>query len=124
MAMLTWIGLVISWIGALGIIAIGVAYLGKNAKNAAGFGLPTSPAPEARGWWQVKGVRDIASGLLVIVFSFAARDQLALLMLLLAVVPLGDMWVVLSNGGDRKAAYGIHGATAVAMLAAAALLAA
>ncbi|MFI6432771.1 DUF4267 domain-containing protein [Rhodococcus oryzae] len=120
--MLNWIGLVISWIGALGIIAIGVAYMGKNAKNAAGFGLPTSPAPEARGWWQVKGIRDIASGLLVIVFTFAARDQLALLMLLLAVVPLGDMWIVLANGGPRKAAFGIHGATAVAMIAAAGLL--
>lgn len=122
--MLNWIGLVISWIGALGIIAIGVAYMGKNAKNAAGFGLPTSPAPDARGWWQVKGIRDIASGLLVIVFTFAARDQLALLMLLLAFIPLGDMWIVLTNGGPRKAAYGIHGATAVAMIAAAGLLAA
>ncbi|MBP1160622.1 hypothetical protein ABIC28_003752 [Rhodococcus sp. PvR044] len=120
--MLNWIGLVISWIGALGIIAIGVAYMGKNAKNAAGFGLPTSPAPDARGWWQVKGIRDIASGLLVIVFTFAARDQLALLMLLLAFVPLGDMWIVLTNGGPRKAAFGIHGATAVAMIAAAGLL--
>jgi len=120
--MLNWIGLVISWIGALGIIAIGVAYMGKNAKNAAGFGLPTSPPPDARGWWQVKGIRDIASGLLVIVFTFAARDQLALLMLLLAFVPLGDMWIVLTNGGPRKAAFGIHGATAVAMIAAAGLL--
>ncbi|MFC7446774.1 DUF4267 domain-containing protein [Rhodococcus daqingensis] len=120
--MLTWIGLVISWIVALGIIVIGAAYLAKSAKNAAGFGLPTSPAPDARAWWQIKGVRDIASGLLVIVFTFAARDQLALLMLVLAVIPFGDMLVILSNRGDRKAAYGIHGATAVAMIAAAGLL--
>ena len=121
--MLAWIGLVISWIGALGIMAIGAAYLLKNEKNAAGFGLPANPAPDARGWWQVKGIRDVTSGLLVIVFTFAARDQLALLVFLLAVIPLGDMWIVLSNGGDRKAAFAIHGATALALIVAAVLLA-
>ncbi|MFE3291733.1 DUF4267 domain-containing protein [Rhodococcus sp. NPDC059234] len=122
--MLNWIGLVISWIGALGIIGIGVAYLTKNAKNAAGFGLPTSPAPDARGWWQVKGIRDVTCGLLVIAFTFAGRDQLPLLMLVLAVIPLGDMGIVLANGGDRRAAFAIHGATAGAMILAAGLLAA
>jgi len=120
--MLSWIGLVISWIGALGIIGIGVAYLAKNEGNAAGFGLPTSPAPEARGWWQVKGIRDVAAGLLVIVFSFAARDQLALLILILAVIPAGDMLIILGNKGNRKAAYGIHGTTALAMILAGILL--
>ncbi|NDZ96557.1 DUF4267 domain-containing protein [Streptomyces sp. SID6673] len=116
------IGLVLSWIGGLGIVAIGAAYLAKNEKNAAGFGLPVLPASDARGWWQVKGIRDVTSGLLVIVFTFAARDQLALLVLVLALIPLGDMWIVLSNEGDRKAALGIHGATALAMIVAAVLL--
>ncbi|MYR06227.1 DUF4267 domain-containing protein [Gordonia sp. SID5947] len=118
----TWIGLVISWTGALGIIAIGAAYLARNEKNAAGFGLRVSPAPEARGWWQVKGVRDVVTGLLVIVFTFAARDQLALLVLVIAGIPLGDMGVVLSNGGDRRAAFAIHGVTALALVVAAVLL--
>ncbi|MGC4962213.1 DUF4267 domain-containing protein [Gordonia sp. DT101] len=116
------IGLVLSWIGALGIMAIGAAYLAKNEKNAAGFGLPVLPAADARGWWQVKGIRDVATGLMVIVFTFAARDQLALLVLVLALIPLGDMGIVLSNGGDRKTALGIHGATALAMIVAAVLL--
>ena len=120
--MLAWIGLVIAWIGALAITAIGLAYLTKNATNAAGFGLPASPAPEARGWWQVKGIRDVTTGLLVVVFTFAARDQLALLVLLLAVIPLGDMCIVLSNGGNRKAAFAIHGSTALALIVAAGLL--
>ncbi|MFC4602846.1 DUF4267 domain-containing protein [Rhodococcus kronopolitis] len=122
--MLSSIGLVISWIGALGIIAIGVAYLARNEGNAAAFGLPALPAPDARGWWQVKGIRDIATGLLVIVFSIAARDQLALLVLVLAVIPIGDMLIVLANKGNRKAAFAIHGATALALLLAGALLAA
>lgn len=117
-----WIGLVISWLGALGIIGIGIAYLARNEKNAAGFGLPVSPSPEARGWWQVKGIRDVVTGLLVLVFTFAARDHLALLVLVLALIPLGDMGIVLFNDGDRKAAFAIHGATALALVVAAALL--
>ncbi|MFD4294860.1 DUF4267 domain-containing protein [Rhodococcus sp. NPDC058505] len=120
--MLSWIGLALAWVGALGILGIGIAYLAKNAGNAAGFGLPTSLAPEARGWWQVKGIRDATTGILGIVFILAARDQLALLLLVLALIPLGDMVIVLANGGNRKSAYGIHGATAVAMLVAAGLL--
>ncbi|MFW0794529.1 DUF4267 domain-containing protein [Gordonia sp. CPCC 205515] len=119
----TWIGLVIAWIGAVGIVAIGVAYLARSEKNAAGFGLPSTLPPDARGWWQVKGARDIVTGVLVIVFTFAAREQLALLVLVLALIPLMDMWIVLSNKGDRKAAYTIHGATALALIVAAILLA-
>jgi uncharacterized membrane protein len=118
----TWIGWIISWIGALGIIAIGIAYLARNEKNASGFGLPHLPAPEARGWWQVKGIRDIATGVVILVFTFVGREQLALIMLVLALIPLGDMLIVLSNKGDRKTAYAVHGITAFAMVVAACLL--
>ncbi|MDG3010344.1 DUF4267 domain-containing protein [Rhodococcus sp. D2-41] len=120
--MLSWIGLVVSWIGALGIIGVGIAYLAKSASNAAGFGLPVLPAAEARGWWQVKGIRDVATGVLVIVFTFAARDALPLLVLLLAIIPFGDMGIVLSNRGNRATAFAVHGATAAAMIVAAGLL--
>lgn len=118
----TWIGWIISWIGAIGIIAIGIAYLARNEKNASGFGLSDLPAPEARGWWQIKGIRDIATGVLILVFTFVGREQLALVMLVLALIPLGDMLIVLSNHGDRKTAYAVHGATAFAMVVAACLL--
>ncbi|GAF48581.1 DUF4267 domain-containing protein [Rhodococcus wratislaviensis] len=39
-----------------------------------------------------------------------------------AVIPLGETWIVLSNGGDRKAAFAIHGATAPALIVAVVLL--
>lgn len=116
------IGLVIAWVVAIGIIAIGIAYTAKSEKNAAGFGLPRLPERDARGWWQVKGVRDIASGVIVIVAFFTARTDLWWLMLVLSLIPLGDASVVLSNGGRKSAALGIHGATAVAMIIAALLL--
>jgi hypothetical protein len=70
------VGLVISWAVAIGIILIGIGYAAKLERNATGFELPQLPEREARGWWQVKGVRDIVSGVLVIVAIITARADL------------------------------------------------
>lgn len=120
--MLHTIGLVITWIASLGIIGIGVAYWLRSEKNAEGFGLPVLPAPQARGWWQVKGIRDIASGLVPIVLIFAEPDAVGWVILIEALIPLGDMTLVLGNGGRKSAAYGVHGLTAALMVVAAILL--
>ena len=116
------VGLVISWAVAIGIIGIGMGYAAKSEMNATGFGLPQLPEREARGWWQVKGVRDIVSGVLIIVAIITARADLWWLILVLSLIPLGDALVVLTNGGRKSAAFGIHGATAAAMIIAALLL--
>lgn len=120
--MLHVIGMVLSWIGAVGIIGIGIAYLMKHEGNASGFGLPTLPSPDARGWWQVKGIRDIGTGLTLIVFALFAPAQLPLALLPMAVIPFGDACIILANKGSRKTAYSVHVSTAVAMLIAAGLL--
>jgi Domain of unknown function (DUF4267) len=99
-----------------------IGYAAKSEMNAAGFGLPQLPKREARGWWQVKGVRDIVSGVLVIVAIVTARADLWWLILVLSLIPLGDALVVLTNGGRKGTAFGIHGATAAAMIIAALLL--
>jgi hypothetical protein len=116
------VGLVIAWVVAIGIIGIGIVYVAKSERNAASFGLPRLPERDARGWWQVKGVRDIVSGVLVVVAIFTARPDLWWLILVLSLIPLGDAVVVLINGGRKTAAVGIHGATAAAMIIAALLL--
>jgi hypothetical protein len=90
--------------------------------TATAFGLPQVPEREARGWWQVKGVRDIVSGVLVIVAIITARADLWWLILVLSLIPFGDALVVLTNEGRKSAAFGIHGATAAAMIIAALLL--
>src|SRR6516225_3628418 len=113
-------GLVISW--AIGIIGIGIGYAAKSELNATRFGLTQLPEREARGWWQVKGVRDIVSGVLIIVAIITACTDLWWLILVLSLIPLGDALVVLANGGRKSAAFGIHGATAAAMIIAALLL--
>lgn len=120
--MLHTIGTVLAWIGALGIIGIGSAYLLRSEANAVGFGLPVLPAEDARGWWQVKGIRDLGIGVLVIVVSLASSSALGLVMLVLALIPVGDAAIILGNKGNRSAVIWIHGMTAVAMVVAAALL--
>jgi hypothetical protein len=116
------VGLVIVWAVAIGIIVVGIAYMAKSERNAANFGLPRLPERDARGWWQVKGVRDLVSGAIVIFAIFTARADLWWLILVLSLIPLGDAAVILTNGGRKSAAFGIHGATAAAMIIAALLL--
>jgi hypothetical protein len=48
-----------------------------------------------------KGVRDIVSGVLIIVAIITARADLWWLILVLSLIPLGDALVVLTNGGRR-----------------------
>ena len=55
-------------------------------------------------------------------FSDALQPNKADGLLVLSLIPLGDALVVLTNGGRKSAAFGIHGATAVAMIIAALLL--
>lgn len=120
--MLYTIGMVLIWIVALGIIYVGVMYLLRNEANAAGFGLPVLPAPEARAWWQLKGVRDIASGLVLIPLIFVEPDAVPWVVLVEAMIPIGDMLVILGNRGSKARAFGVHGLTAAVMLIAVALL--
>lgn len=116
------VGLVLVWIVSLGIIAIGALYLARQESNGAGFGLPVLPQPEARCWWQVKGVRDIVTGIAPITLLFVQPAALPWLIGIEALIPIGDMLVILANRGSRARAFGIHGATAVGMIIAAVLL--
>ncbi|NEG86651.1 DUF4267 domain-containing protein, partial [Pantoea agglomerans] len=71
----------------------------------------------------VKGVRDIASGLIVIVLMVAGATHLLGWVLLAAtVIPLADTAIVLTNGGTKATAWGVHFATAVVMAVTAVLL--
>jgi predicted PurR-regulated permease PerM len=65
-------------------------------------------------------VRDIGSGLIVLALLALRRPRvLGWVMLAASVIPIGDALIVLAHGGPAYAAYGIHGATAVAAIVAA-----
>ncbi len=123
--MITTIGYTLSGLIAAGIIVIGARFvLAPPRVAAAGYGVPADPDQGAVGaYLSVKGVRDIASGLVVIVLLVAGATHLLGWMLVAAtVIPVADAVIVHRSGGPKSISLGIHGATAAVMLVTAALL--
>jgi Domain of unknown function (DUF4267) len=71
----------------------------------------------------VKGVRDIASGLIAVILLAARMPHvLGWFELAASTIPIGDAIIVLRSNGPKATVYVVHGATAVVLLATAALL--
>ncbi|WP_449065276.1 DUF4267 domain-containing protein [Planomonospora algeriensis] len=112
-----------------GLIGAGVIFMGAGAfrtpQAAAGFGIPGTPTEDRtfRAWLSVKGVRDIAAGLFIlIVLAGGTTRLLGWFMLAASAIPVGDAVIVLRSNGPKAVAYGVHGATAVVMLTISVLL--
>lgn len=107
---------------AVGIIAIGVRFLLAPGTAAAGYGVPEDQAGNSA-YLTAKGLRDIAAGMFTAILLAAQRPHLlAWFLVAAALIPVGDMIIVLRHHGPKATAYGIHGITALVLLAAAALL--
>jgi hypothetical protein len=122
--MLTTIASVLAGLIGAGIITIGVREIWAP-QTAAGFGIPDTPTEDRtfQAWLTVKAVRDIASGLFIfILLAGATPHLLGWSMLAAAGMPAGDALIVLRSNGPKAVAYGIHGATAVVMVAISGLL--
>ncbi|OBG72345.1 hypothetical protein A5714_13990 [Mycobacterium sp. E2462] len=124
MTITTTIGYVLAGLLAAAIIAIGTRFLAAPRAAAAGYGvLPDIDQPGVRAYLSVKGIRDITTGLFVIVLLSAHATHLAgWVMLAATLIPIVDATIVLRNGGAKSIAYGVHGATAAVMLLTTALL--
>ncbi|MEV1072878.1 DUF4267 domain-containing protein [Micromonospora parva] len=122
--MLTTIATVLAGLIGAGIIVIGVrAFWAPQA--AVGFGIPGTPTEDRsfQAWLTVKAVRDIASGLFVfILLAGATPELLGWFMLAAAGIPAGDALIVWRSNGPKAIVFGVHGATAVVMLAVSVLL--
>lgn len=119
----SYVAAALAALAGLGIVFIGFRYLTAPVPTAAGFGFSSHPGADTSAWLNIKGVRDIVSGL--VVFALLATRQLhmvGLFMLVAALIPLGDCLTVLRYGGSRALAYGMHGGTALAMVVIGALL--
>jgi len=122
---LTTIASIVSGVIGVGIIVLGARFLLAPQTAAAGYGVPVEPAraqAQPGGpypWLYVKGVRDIASGIFTFILLInQAPHVLGVFMAAASIIPIGDAAIVLRSGGTRAAAFGIHGVTAVVMLAA------
>jgi uncharacterized membrane protein len=105
----------------LGIIFVGASYLIAPQATAKGFGFAAGPTPTT--WLNIKGIRDIVSGLALLVpLAMGELNLVGWLMLVAAITPLGDAITVLRHGGSKTLAYAMHGGTAFVVALAGVLL--
>lgn len=120
----TTIGYVLAGFIAAAIIFIGARFIVAPRVGAAGYGVqPDLGQRSAGAYLRVKGVRDIGSGLFVIILLAAgATHLLGWVILAATIIPLADAAIVLSYDGPKSVAWGVHGLTAAVMLVTCALL--
>lgn len=117
--MLHTFSIAVAILAALAIIGLGIMYLAVPRTATLSFGLPL-PEPGANvAWWlRLKGSRDIVSGLVVLaVLVWGGSRMLGIVLLIEALIPIGDMSLVLAAKGSTARALGIHGLTATVMIA-------
>jgi Domain of unknown function (DUF4267) len=116
--MLHAIPLILAALMAMGIIVIGCFYLVSPERISGSFGLkPPASDADTRAWLRLKGIRDLVFGLVVLTMMLAADGRLVGIALLVeAIVPLGDMSLILGSGGSKSKAFSIHGVTCAVML--------
>jgi len=118
---MTTAALVILFLACAGILAVGTRFLLAPRVAMAGYGV----APDSlRALTAIKGVRDIASGVvLLVVWATAGHSALGWAMVAAALTPTADALIVVGNGGTLATALGIHALTAALLVAAGLVLA-
>ena len=107
--------LLIALAACAAIIAIGIRFLLSPRQAILDFGVA---ADNLRALTEIKGVRDITSGVVpFVVWAAAGRTALGWALIAAAITPVGDATIVLTNGGKRATALGIHGITAAVLIA-------
>ncbi len=103
---------------SLGIVAIGLLYIAVPKKILAGFGLkPPALDVDTLAWLRLKGIRDVVSGVAVLTLMLTTNGRtVGIILLVLALIPFGDMSNVLASGGSRATAFSVHGLTCAVMV--------
>jgi uncharacterized protein DUF4267 len=103
---------------AVSVFVIGCFYLVSPERISGSFGLKPPPSDaDTRAWLRLKGIRDVGSGLVVLALMLAAdRRSVGIALIAFAIIPLGDMSIVLGSGGSKSKAFSIHGVTCAVML--------
>jgi hypothetical protein len=112
------IPLMLAALMAVGVIVIGCFYLLSPERISGSFGLkPPASDADTRAWLRLKGIRDVASGLVVLTMTLTAESRLVgIALLVFAIVPFGDMSIILGSGGRKATAFSVHGVTCAVML--------
>ena len=112
------IPLVLAALIAVAIIVIGCFYLASPGRISGTFGLkPPASDADTRAWLRPKGIRDVAAGLVVLTMMLAADNRtVGIVVLVFAIIPFGDMSIVLGSGGSKSTAFSVHGVTCALMV--------
>jgi hypothetical protein len=112
------IPLILAALIAVGIMVIGGFYLASPERVSGSFGLkPPAADADTRAWLRPKGIRDVASGLIVLAMMLTAGARITgIALLVFAIIPLGDMSIILASGGRKSTAFSVHGVTCAVML--------
>ena len=112
------IPLILAALVAVAIIVIGCFYLVSPQRISGTFGLkPPASDADTRAWLRPKGIRDVASGLVVLSMMLTAdRRSVGTVLLVFAIIPFGDMSIILGSGGSRSRAFSVHGVTCAVMV--------
>jgi hypothetical protein len=109
------------WLTALvaaGIITLGMRFILAPNAGAEAFGIPLAHTKEAVAYGWIKGIRDIFSGIVVLIFLISRQPRATAFAFGAAVIiPVSDCLTVLAvNGAQDVAHLLIHGVTSVYMI--------
>ncbi len=104
------------------ILLLGANFVVNPHGGATGYGV-TVTSTDADAFLRCKGVRDIATGIVVLsLLAFSSARSVALALLGMLPIPIGDAIIVAMTGGAPAYAVPMHGITAVVMLVVALLI--
>ncbi len=102
--------LLVGLIACVAIIVLGARCIVQPHQATLDFGIA---ADNLRGLTEIKGVRDITSGVVPLVaWASAGRTTLGWVLVAAVITPTADALIVLTNGGKLSKALGVHGLTA------------
>ncbi|WP_412074686.1 DUF4267 domain-containing protein [Streptomyces xanthophaeus] len=106
------------------VLFLGLNFLLNPDGAPAGFGITPWPQGNADGYFVVKGVRDIAvASTVFLLLTLGQRRILGWVVLIDAIIPLGDALAVVTHGGTFTTALSVHvSAAAIVVLTAIMLL--
>jgi Domain of unknown function (DUF4267) len=113
--------LLVGLIACAAIVVLGIRFLLTRRQATLDFGVA---ADNVRALTEIKGVRDITSGVVpLVVWASAGQVTLGWVLVAAAITPTADALIVLTNGGKLSKALGVHGLTAGLLIAAGLVLA-
>jgi hypothetical protein len=115
------VALLVGLIACVAIIVLGVRFILQPRQATIDFGIA---ADSLRGLTEIKGARDVTSGVVPLVaWAAAGRTTLGWVLVAAAITPTADALIVITNGGKFSKALGVHGLTAALLVAAGLVLA-